>query len=192
MLGRLHELRGEVELFLGEKKMNDLLEQFSDLTSQIHLAYLVDIFTHLNKLNLQLQGSGNRHLEGVANIFIFEDKLRAFICKFQLWIGKIGEDNYSAFETLKALIDDKKYDTIRANIQENIKSHLQMLADEFNRYFPEYNNTEANVDQKLIRNPFSTIVEKVAEEIQEQLIEFQNDRNCKDAYESEHSGAVLA
>jgi len=46
------------------------------------LAYLVDIFTHLNKLNLQLQGSGNK--EDVANIFIFEDKLRAFICKLQL------------------------------------------------------------------------------------------------------------
>lgn len=184
MLGRLYELREEVEIFLVDKKMNDLLEKFSDPTSQMNLAYLVDIFTHLNKLNLQLQGSGNKQLEDVANIFIFEDKLRAFTCKLQLWLGKIGENNYSAFATLKALVEDKKYDASRANIQENIKGHLQMLIDEFNRYFPEYTETEAKVDQKLIRNPFSTDAGEVTEEIQEEFIEFQNDRNCKDAFES--------
>ncbi|XP_063220911.1 zinc finger BED domain-containing protein 5-like [Bacillus rossius redtenbacheri] len=117
MLERLYELRGEIELFLGEKKMEDLLVQFSDLTSQMHLAYLVDIFTHLNKLNLQMQGSGNRQLEGVANIFNFEDKLRAFICKLKLWISQVGEGNFSAFATLKALLDDKEYVMFRESIQ---------------------------------------------------------------------------
>jgi len=71
MLGRLYELRAEVEIFLVDKKMNELLKQFTDPTSLMNLAYLVDIFTHLNKLNLQLQGSGNKQLEDVANIFIF-------------------------------------------------------------------------------------------------------------------------
>ena len=85
MLGRLYELRADVEIFLADKKINELLEQFSDPASQMSLAYLVDIFTLLNKLNLQLQGSGNKQLEDVANVFIFEDKLRAFICKLQLW-----------------------------------------------------------------------------------------------------------
>lgn len=66
------------------------------------LAYLVDILTHLNKLNIQLQGSGNKQLKNVANIFIFEDTLRPFICKLQLWLHQIEENNYSAFATLKA------------------------------------------------------------------------------------------
>jgi len=157
MLGRLCELRAEVEIFLVDKKMNEL-KQFTDPTSLMNLAYLVDIFTHLNKLNLQLQGSGNKQLEDIANIFIFEDKLRAFICKLQLWLGKIGENNYSGFATLKSLVEDKKYDVSKANIQENIKSHLQMLIDEFNRYFPEYTETEAKIVQRLIRNPFSMLV----------------------------------
>ncbi|XP_063216719.1 LOW QUALITY PROTEIN: protein FAM200A-like [Bacillus rossius redtenbacheri] len=117
MLERLYELRGEIDLFLGEKKMEALLVQFSDLTSQIHLAYLVDIFTNLNKLNLQMQGSGNRQLEGVANIFNFQDKLRAFICKLNLWISQVGEGKYSAFATLKALLDDIKYVMFRESIQ---------------------------------------------------------------------------
>lgn len=182
MLGRLYELRAEVEIFLIDKKMNDLLKQFTNPACQMILAYLVDIFTHLNKLNMQLQGSGNKQLENVANIFIFEDKLRAFICKLQLWLRKSEENNYSAFATLNALMEDKKYDSSKANIQE-IKTHLQMLIDEFNRYFPEYTE-EAKVDQKLIRNPFITDAGEVSEGIQEELIELQNDRNCKDAFES--------
>ena len=55
----------------------------------------------------------------------------------------------------------------------------------FNRYFPEYSNTEAEVHQKLIRNPFGTNAGDVAEEIQELLIELQNDINCNDAFESD-------
>ncbi|CAH0556577.1 unnamed protein product [Brassicogethes aeneus] len=58
-----------------------------------------------------------------------------------------------------------------------------MLIDEFNRCYPEYTE-ESKVDQKLIRNPFSTEDGEVTEGIQEEFIEFQNDRNCKDAFES--------
>lgn len=57
-------------------------------------------------------------------------------------------------------MEDKKNNAIKSNIQENIKTHLQMLIDEFNRYFPEYTK-EAKVYQKLIRNPFSTELEKL-------------------------------
>ena len=60
-------------------------------------------------------------------------------------------------------MEDEKYDASRANIQERIKSHLQMLIDEFNRYFPEYSETEAKVDQKLILSPFSTDAGEVTE-----------------------------
>ena len=47
---------------------------------------------------------------------------------------------------------------------------------------------QTEVHQKLIRNPFGTIAGEVAEEIHEQLIEFPNDRNCKDAFESDFLG----
>ncbi|CAH1099073.1 unnamed protein product [Psylliodes chrysocephalus] len=130
---------------------------------------------------MQLQGSGNNQLENVANIFIFEDKLRTFICKLQLWLRKIEENNYSAFATLKALVEVKKYDATKANIQENNKTHLQMLNAEFYRYWPEYTQ-EAKVDQKLIRNPFNRDAGEVTEGIQEGHIEFQNDRNYKDTF----------
>lgn len=57
------------------------------------------------------------------------------------------------------------------------------MIDEFNRYFPDYTE-EAKVDQKLIRNPFSTDAGEVTEGIQEELIELQNDRYCVNAFES--------
>ena len=44
---------------------------------------------------------------------------------------------------------------------------------------------QTEVHQKLIRNPFGTNDGEVAEEIQEQLIELPNDRNCKNAFESD-------
>lgn len=59
----------------------------------------------------------------------------------------MDENNYTAFAALKSLVDDKKYDMISANIKENIKSYLQTLVDEFDRYFPKYNQTESKADQ---------------------------------------------
>jgi hypothetical protein len=53
----------------------------------MQIAYVADIFVHLN-FNLQLQGSGIVKLEGSANIFVFEDKVRAFVCKINLRIDK--------------------------------------------------------------------------------------------------------
>ncbi|CAH0720007.1 unnamed protein product, partial [Brenthis ino] len=86
---------------------------------------------------------------------------RLYEHRAELWLGKIGENNYSAFATLKAHVEDKKYDASKANIQDNIKSHLQMLIDEFNRYFPEYTEAETKDNQKIIRNPFSTDAAKL-------------------------------
>lgn len=59
-----------------------------------------------------------------------------------------------------------------------------MLVDKFNHYFPEYNLTEAKGIQKLVRNPLGVNVGEIVEEIQEELIELQNDKNYKDVFES--------
>lgn len=58
-------------------------------------------------------------------------------------------------------------------IQENTKSHLLILVNEFQPYFPEYS---------FYRNPFGTAIE-VAENIQLKLIEFTDDRHCMDSLE---------
>jgi hypothetical protein len=180
MLSRLYQLREEVKLFLTNKENKELLDQFSQLKFQIHFAYLVDFFAQLNKLNLQLQGSGNMKLEGTSNIFAFEDKISAFIAKIDLWISKVETGNFSAFDTLNPIIDGQCAE-IKGEIQNNITLHLQNLKNEFNRYFPD---CEDKGIRKLIRNPFIVKISEVPDEIQEELIEMQHDSNCKDTFEA--------
>lgn len=53
----------------------------------------------------------------------------------------------SMFATVNGFVDDEKdYD---ATVKEVIRSHLQIIVDEFNRYFLEYNETESKGIQKL-------------------------------------------
>ncbi len=83
-------------------------------------------------------------MEGVSvsNIFAFEDKLREFLCKIDLWIGKVEEKNFQSFATLKALADNEDYAAVIDQVQHNILSHLGNLKTEFARYFPEYGSSE--------------------------------------------------
>ena len=51
---RLYELRKEVELFLIDRK-SDLFHCFQENNWVARLAYLSDIFSYINELNLQIQ-----------------------------------------------------------------------------------------------------------------------------------------
>ncbi|XP_025192117.1 protein ZBED8-like [Melanaphis sacchari] len=106
--------------------------------------------------------SGNVKLEGSANIFV---------------------KNYSVFPNLRVLIDDEHYKCFTEDIQNNVLEHLRILKEEFTRYFPEYGVVDIDVVKKLIRNPFTVEVNNVQEEMQEELIDFQNDSNLKSSFE---------
>jgi hypothetical protein len=53
---RVMELRTEIATFLREKE-NKLCDEFETQGFIVSLAYLADIFSHLNDLNISLQGS---------------------------------------------------------------------------------------------------------------------------------------
>ncbi|VVC46493.1 Ribonuclease H-like domain, partial [Cinara cedri] len=73
VLSRLFELRHEVRLFFIEHKSSfTLSERLNDFSWLASLAYLSDIFAHLNIINLSLQGSH-------VTIFKVEDKIEAMI-----------------------------------------------------------------------------------------------------------------
>jgi hypothetical protein len=57
VLKRLFELRHEVHLFL--KNVTPLSSHFEDEAWLCRLAYLTDIFSKLNEVNVNLQGNGN-------------------------------------------------------------------------------------------------------------------------------------
>lgn len=184
MLARLYELLEELRVFFIESKMDNLLQKSGDPYFVVQLAYLVDIFGYLNELNLKLQGSGNEKLEGVNNVFVFEDKLRAFLCKIDLWISKIEKKNYQPFQTMKHLADNPDYSSVTDKVQENMLCHLSTLKSEFSRYFPEYSSSETPVIKQMVRNPFTVKPDALLDDIQEDLIELQNDSDLRDTFES--------
>jgi hypothetical protein len=86
------ELRTEIAMFLREKE-NKLCEELEIQGFIVSLAYLADIFSHLNDLNISLQGSEVTVLD--AN-----EKIAAFQKKLALWKGRVAKDNYAYFPTL--------------------------------------------------------------------------------------------
>lgn len=94
-LSRLFELRHEVRLFFIEHKSSfTLSERLNDFSWLASLAYLSDIFAHLNVFNLSLQGSH-------VTIFKVEDKIEAMIKKLELWNLRLSKKNYDSFQNLK-------------------------------------------------------------------------------------------
>lgn len=136
---------------------------------QMNLAHLVD-FAQLNKLNLYFQSLRNLKLKGTGNIFIFKDKLNAFIYKIDHQIIKVGVKSFFGFEMLKPVIE-KGYADICIEIRQNIP-HLVQLKNEFTRSF---SNCNGKGIQKLICNPFLVNDTAVPNEIQQVIVELQHD-----------------
>ncbi|XP_042203602.1 protein ZBED8-like [Homarus americanus] len=89
ILKRLIELRAEVSLFLREKE-SSLSEQF-DSEEFIHgLAYLADIFGHMNEVNLAIHGPK-------VTIIDATERQQAFPAKLPLWKRMLEADNYANF-----------------------------------------------------------------------------------------------
>ena len=82
MLNHLVLLLQEVIEFLGIQKKRELKLIITDSIFQKRLAYLADIFGHLNELNRKLQ-------EMDSNIIVQRDKIAAFIAK----LGIVEREN---------------------------------------------------------------------------------------------------
>ena len=112
----LFELRDELLKFFKEKNydfQNDL-ESKDFLT---RLAYLSDIFQVLNNFNLSFQGPN-------LTVTEFISKLRALICKLDLWAKNVNNQSYRMFKCLTSV--EKNPD---GGISKEIICHLSQLKD---------------------------------------------------------------
>jgi len=91
VLRRLYHLRKEVDLFLIDKK-SDLSHYFQDKKWVARLAYLSDIFSYIDELNLQLQGPD-------TTIFNAWNKIESFKKKLKPWLNRIAEGNNETFQS---------------------------------------------------------------------------------------------
>ncbi|XP_076810261.1 general transcription factor II-I repeat domain-containing protein 2A-like [Clavelina lepadiformis] len=92
MLARVYELRNEIATFLENTSIN--ATEFRNPEWVSNLAFLVDLTSHLNKLNLQLQGKKQLIHEMWRHILAFETKLR-------LWECQLDKENYVHFPILE-------------------------------------------------------------------------------------------
>ena len=170
MIARVFQLRNEIKNFCEKHGKTDLVAILDHEEWQLSLAYLVDIFEQLNKLNLLMQG---RH----TNIIKFVDALKSFLCKLRIWSKKVFEGNYSMFGSISMMLEmgNKQMPEL---LQENIISHLTAL-EEFKHYFPEVSDKELN----FVRNPFRCSVDSIPDEQQDELIDLQNDSTAKDLFD---------
>ena len=79
------------------------------------------------------------------------------------------------FEALSSVVDGN----LDPNLSPEILAHLADLKTEFLRYFPEI----SNADLELVRRPFSVPVEKVQDDLQDELIDLRKDSACKDMFD---------
>lgn len=91
VLTRIFELRDEIRLFLHDKTFYGS-EWFNNFSWLAMVAYMSDIFTHLNGLNLSLQGR-------TVTIFKVEDKVEAMIMKLDLWSERLQSGVFESFPT---------------------------------------------------------------------------------------------
>ncbi|XP_042243376.1 zinc finger BED domain-containing protein 5-like [Homarus americanus] len=152
VLQRVFEMRTQVEIFLNEKK-HALASRLSEPRWLLQLAYLADIFSELNLLNMSMHGRDETYLT-------LSEKLKAFKAKLRLWKGKIEREKAAFFPLLNLFLEDEE-DVSLLDIQNIIVEHLEKLSDEFDRYIPD---EELHEKYKWVRRPFNVQVEDLSEE----------------------------
>ena len=173
VLLRVFELRNELEVYFTQIKANKHLEFLFDRKNILLMSYLSDIFSKLNHLNTSLQGNDK-------TILNLSDKLFAFISKLQYWQHCVEKDNFTAFPTLKSLLEQGYRNEELIDI---VSSHLKNLESSFNEYFSDF------VVEKYdwIRNPFDVDYKdlNVDEHTLEELLELKHDRTTRTMFSAE-------
>ena len=164
VLDRLYELREELGVFLSGEN-SAYAELIADAQWCAKLAYLADIFKHLNELNSKMQGKEE-------NLLSSSDKLRGFKSKLTLWRSCVKQGNVAMFPLYNQHSNSKKNSGL-------ISQHLQTLDERFNKYFPA--ETFAGFD--WVRDPWNSCALESAADLpmqaQEQLAEMREDRTLR-------------
>ena len=125
VLTRVFKLRKEIEMFLRQQD-SSLVVHFESENFILSMAYLSDIFTHLNDLNMSIQGKGISMITG-------REKISTFTSKLSIWKNLIECENYANFPKLNKVSTSNTSLTDHIVIQ--IKEHLQVLSQSFKGYF---------------------------------------------------------
>lgn len=178
VFSRLMALQVEVVMFLQEKG-SDLAREFDDPEFILALAYLADIFSHLNNLNSSIQGPNRTIIDA-------GEKLNSFLEKLPVWIRRVECNNFANFSCLDETLQGCQGSDLPAGIKDSILTHLTTLRSSFDNYF---GNEELQHDV-WIRNPFLFNVESVddSDMAKDDLIDLRHKELLKSEFQSKDLG----
>ncbi|KAL4135442.1 hypothetical protein QTP88_007051 [Uroleucon formosanum] len=166
VLQRFFNLLKEINCFMISK--NKIVSELNNIDWIKDLAFLVDITTHLNVLNVQLQGK-NKIITNMC------DLIQSFTMKLKLWETQLVSNNLVHFPTLKQISTEN-------NDGKKFISHILLLKDEFQCRFVDFQKYKD--DFLLFSEPFSINFENVREDLQLVLIDLQCNTNLKTKFET--------
>ena len=122
VLDPVYELREELKVFLTNEG-SDFAKLLATDEWCARLAYLADIFHHLNELNTRMQGRND-------NLLTSADKINGFRSKVHLWQQHVESGNLEVFPFTK------KWQNVQAAaLREIIGKHLKTLQEKMSFCF---------------------------------------------------------
>ena len=89
-LSRVYELKKEMLAFFSLEKQEEFYDLLYNDSWKSKLAYLVDIFDHLNKTNSSMQGKNENFLPST-------DKMKALQEKLKVWSLQLKKETFNVF-----------------------------------------------------------------------------------------------
>ncbi|XP_014670819.1 PREDICTED: general transcription factor II-I repeat domain-containing protein 2-like [Priapulus caudatus] len=168
VLQRVWELKDDIIAFLELMGKSDEFPELSDKNWLSDFAFAVDILSHMNELNVKLQGK---------DLFVHDmyTHVKAFISKLTLFSRQIANKSFAHFPTL----------AMQEEAPRNAKKYSKSLEDlhgEFCRRFSDFEKIEQSL--QLVSCPLSQDPETAPEELQLELIDLQSDSVLKEKFNS--------
>ncbi|XP_063241704.1 zinc finger BED domain-containing protein 5-like isoform X1 [Bacillus rossius redtenbacheri] len=174
VFSRVFALRTELKAFF-QVINKDFVGLFDKKEWLLKLAYLADIFQHLNDLNITLQGRDK-------TIIFAQDRVNAFVKKLAVWASRVEKKNLENFELAHEFLTslderDEDFPDV-SELSKLIVTHLTGLREQIIDYIPEDEHT----DLRWVLNPFnehSVNQADLSPHIHDKLIELSCDKTLQ-------------
>ncbi|XP_067933035.1 general transcription factor II-I repeat domain-containing protein 2A-like [Watersipora subatra] len=154
-----------------QHQLQEKADEFPELSNKSWLcdfAFAADVFSHMNELNMKLQGKDQFVQDMYTNV-------KAFKSKLVLFSRQILNKSFTHFSTLATLNE------AGAKVKKYSES-LDALHGEFCRRFSDFEKIDKSL--QLVACPLSKDPESAPEELQLELIDLQSDPVLKEKFNS--------